>query len=286
MAIEVTLDRGKSETQEAIAQFAARRGYQLTHPWYLDGLRIEDVGRKGENLKPRPAPGDGFWRRIATLLSSPAPGPRVDIELKRRKGRTIVSMSLGDHHDSVHLGYTLRSYLADERSFICECPPLCPACTSVVRNPVANYCGQCGGALVARPTFAPASSAASPAMREAESHSPSPVDLRVAYCDERDSTLECAPLRKSAPTAAAAGAAASSVVPSPPEETPATRSEPGKDVKAEAEAETEAGPDAGVGGAVGSPVEDDSGGTWNQERPPAARERRSSGSARRLLAED
>ena len=151
MAIELTIDHSKSDAQEAITQFAARRRYQLSHPWYLDGLRIEDTSRAGENIPPKSESGHGFWAGLASLFHVPAPGPRVDIELKRRKGRTVVSLSLGGHHESVHLAYALRAYLSDDRAFTCECPPLCPACSALVRNVTANYCCQCGHLLAARP---------------------------------------------------------------------------------------------------------------------------------------
>jgi len=151
MSIELTIDRSKTDAQEAITQFAARRGFRLSNPWYLDGLRIEDIGRAGENLPARPEAGRGFWAGLAALFSMPAPGPRIDLELKRRRGRTVVKMSFGDHHDSVHLAYALRSYLSEERAFTCECPPLCPSCSALVRNLTANYCCQCGHLLVAHP---------------------------------------------------------------------------------------------------------------------------------------
>jgi ribosomal protein S27AE len=142
VSLEVSVNRSKGDVRDAIMQFAARKGFRATNPWYIEGIRIEDMRRVGENMpKVRPK---GYWAAVVYWLTAPEPGPRVDIELKRRRGRTIAVLKLGAHNDSVHLAYALRSYLSDERAFELTLPPICPRCSASVTNFMATYCGRCG----------------------------------------------------------------------------------------------------------------------------------------------
>ncbi|MCZ6681588.1 MAG: hypothetical protein O7B26_00285 [Planctomycetota bacterium] len=148
MAMEVTVDRKKSEVQGAILQFAARREYRLFNAWWLDGQRLETQDPL-ESARHRPTTPVtrvvAMFRRVFDVDQR----PRIDIELKSRRGKTTVAMDIGSHRKSVQLAYELRSYLEDERAYSCECPPICHRCSSAVRNMTARYCGQCGESLTA-----------------------------------------------------------------------------------------------------------------------------------------
>ncbi|HPF37112.1 MAG TPA: hypothetical protein P5081_00295 [Phycisphaerae bacterium] len=134
--IEVTIQHSKDDIREAIVQFCARRGYRLTNPWYLEGVRIEIPNRIREAIEKR-----GFWATVMDVQTV----PRVDVDVKRRRARSSrVKISVGDHADSVRLAYELQAYLNDDRAYEPECPPVCPSCGSNVANPMARYCGRCG----------------------------------------------------------------------------------------------------------------------------------------------
>ncbi len=148
MAMEVTVDRRKAEVQGAILQFAARREYRLFNAWWLDGQRLETQDPH-ESARHRPTTPVtkvvAMFRRVFDVDQR----PRIDIELKSRRGKTTVAMDVGSHRKSVQLAYELRSYLEDERAYSCECPPICHRCSSAVRNMTARFCGQCGESLTA-----------------------------------------------------------------------------------------------------------------------------------------
>ncbi|MCA9254541.1 MAG: hypothetical protein KDA33_02840 [Phycisphaerales bacterium] len=134
--IEVTIQHSRDDIREAIVQFCARRGYRLTNPWYLEGVRIEIPNRIREAIEKR-----GFWATVMDVQTV----PRIDVDVKRRRARSSrVKISVGDHADSVRLAYELQAYLNDDRAYEPECPPVCPSCGSNVANPMARYCGRCG----------------------------------------------------------------------------------------------------------------------------------------------
>lgn len=126
MDLDTYLDHGTDEVKQAIVQFAARRSYRLRQPWYLEGLRIE--------MPPGQSSGD---RR-----------GRVDIELKRKRGKTRLRITVGRGSESAKLAYELQSYLQDDRAYHAQCPPMCPKCGRPVPNIHARYCGRCGRKLV------------------------------------------------------------------------------------------------------------------------------------------
>ncbi|MFQ5425399.1 MAG: hypothetical protein ACE5F9_15650, partial [Phycisphaerae bacterium] len=146
MDLDTYLDHGEEEVKQAIVQFAARRSYRLRQPWYLEGLRIE--------LPPERSPDE---RR-----------GRVDIELKRKRGKTRLRITVGRGSESTKLAYDLQSYLQDDRAYHAQCPPMCPKCGSPVANLHARFCGRCGRQLVAsgvkesRPVASPARAAPPP----------------------------------------------------------------------------------------------------------------------------
>lgn len=134
--IEVTIQRPKDDVKEALVQFCARRGYRLSDPWYLEGLRIEIPDRLREKIQKR-----GFW---ATMTDAQT-GPRIDVDVKRRRAKSSrVNINVGEHADSVRLAYELQAYLNDDRSYEAACPPICTSCGSNVPNPIARFCGRCG----------------------------------------------------------------------------------------------------------------------------------------------
>lgn len=151
MAMEVTVDRRKAEVQGAILQFAARREYRLFNAWWLDGQRLETQDAP-ESVRRRPTSARSRVVAVFRRIFDVEQRPRIDIELKSRRGKTTVLMNIGSHRKSVHLAYELRSYLEDERGYLCECPPMCPRCSAVVRNMTACFCGRCGESLTAAET--------------------------------------------------------------------------------------------------------------------------------------
>ncbi len=152
MGLTVSVNRKKADVREAILQFAARRSYRLSYPWYLDGARIED--RRSRDAERRPHSqrrwqsipervSQGVWR----LLDFDAP-PRIEVAVRPRLGRTDVRITLGSHPASVEMAYALRAYLSNNRAYECLCPPMCPTCTAPVANVMARYCGRCGRELL------------------------------------------------------------------------------------------------------------------------------------------
>lgn len=137
--IEVTIKRPKDAASEALVQFAARRGYRMTNPWYMEGVRIEAPPSAADVHAKR-----GFWATISDTPSS----ARIDVELKNKRRATRVKISVSNHPDSIKLAYELQAYLNDERSYETECPPVCPTCGNNVPNPISRYCGRCGHRLV------------------------------------------------------------------------------------------------------------------------------------------
>lgn len=140
--VEVTVPRRNSEVHEAMVQFAARRSYRLSKPWWLEGIRIEAPKKATNHAEVR----SGFW---ASLFFGLPQSPRIDVNLKRKRGRARLKIDVSDHPKSIQLAYELHSYLLDDRSYDCQCPPICTKCGSPVRNVTARYCGRCGHQLVA-----------------------------------------------------------------------------------------------------------------------------------------
>jgi len=121
MALEMKLSQEPDRVHAALIQFAARRGYRLSHPAHLDGCTIENAS-----------------------LPTPA---RVEVRVQARDGATVAALSFGDNPESVQLAYALQRYLADDKAYACECPPICPKCSTPVTNIVAKFCGRCGAQL-------------------------------------------------------------------------------------------------------------------------------------------
>jgi len=126
MDLDTYLDHGEDDGKQAIVQFAARRSYRLRQPWYIEGLRIE----------------------IPPSRSSDYCNGRIDIELKRKRGKTRLRISVGRGSQSTKLAYELQSFLKDDRAFHAQCPPMCPKCGRPVPNLHARYCGRCGTKLI------------------------------------------------------------------------------------------------------------------------------------------
>ncbi|MCG8405496.1 MAG: hypothetical protein MI923_09900 [Phycisphaerales bacterium] len=141
--VEVTVPRKNNEVHEAMVQFAARRSYRLSKPWWIEGIRIEAPQIGSHQGGHSPARG-GFW---ASLFDIPQI-PRIEVHLKRRRGRARLKINVSNHPESIQLAYELHSYLLDDRAYDCQCPPICTKCGSPVRNVTARYCGRCGHQLV------------------------------------------------------------------------------------------------------------------------------------------
>ena len=144
MALKFDIARSRADVQTAILHFAARRAYRLFNAWWLDGQRMEipqpdnrrDAGWRDPLLLR-------FWSGLRRSLDMDQP-PRIDIELKRSKAQTIVSMKLGPNAQSVQLASALRTHLSSDAAYDPPCPVACPACGANVSNMTARYCARCG----------------------------------------------------------------------------------------------------------------------------------------------
>lgn len=127
-------------------QFAARRGCKVTTPWYAECLRIE--ADSGSPPVPRGGIDDGFTSMLNAastyLLDKPKHRAYIDVELSRKRGRTIVAMSFGENPRSASLGAMLEAFLLDEAAYATQTPAACPNCTTPVVNLRSTYCGRCG----------------------------------------------------------------------------------------------------------------------------------------------
>ncbi len=121
MSLDVRISRPTDQVQAALVQFAARRGYRLSHPAHVDGVVIENAS-----------------------LTTPA---RIEAQIRSDGPAALVRLTFGDNPESVQLAYALQRYLADEKAYACECPPICPKCSTPVPNVAARYCGRCGAQL-------------------------------------------------------------------------------------------------------------------------------------------
>lgn len=181
MAMEVTVDRRKSEVQGAILQFAARREYRIFNAWWLDGQRLEtqDAPESSASARRRMTSAINRVAAVFRRVFDVDQRPRLDIELKTRRGKTTVAMAVGSHRKSVQLAYELRSYLEDERAYSCECPPICHHCSAAVRNMTARFCGRCGASLLAAGA-APARLIDQPADRDDPLETARPEELEAS----------------------------------------------------------------------------------------------------------
>ncbi|MFQ5430059.1 MAG: hypothetical protein ACE5E1_07085 [Phycisphaerae bacterium] len=181
--VELTVQRGTDEVEAAIVQFAARRSYRLSKPWWIEGLRIEPKPTVQRHIR-RGGPLGSF---IAGLFDV-AQAPRIEVVLKRRRGRTRLKIDVSNHVESIQLAYELHAYLQDDRSYDCKCPPICPRCGNPVPNATARYCGRCGHAML--PADRESSAKATASVPPARSAAPEPAlpvaELREAVSVERD----------------------------------------------------------------------------------------------------
>lgn len=149
MALEAAVDHSKDQVRRAIMQFAARRGCKVTTPWYAECLRVE-----AESDVPAAHYGgvedgiSGMLQMASTyFLDKPKHRAYVDVELSRKRGRTIVAITFGKHPRSSALGATLEAFLMDDAAYETKTPAACPSCTTPVVNLRATYCGRCGHQL-------------------------------------------------------------------------------------------------------------------------------------------
>ncbi len=147
--IELSVERGPQEVQQAMVQFAARRSYRLTKPWWIEGIRIE-APQKAHPRKGEAGLGT-FWASLWDLPQA----PRIEVVVKRKRGTSRLKISVSNHPESIQLAYELHTYLLDERSYDGQCPPICPRCGNPVRTVTARYCGRCGQRLVPGSPAAP-----------------------------------------------------------------------------------------------------------------------------------
>lgn len=137
--LEIFVQRPKEDVDWAIVQFAARRSYRLSQPWYIEGVRLEAPGPSRDIGVTR-----GFWATLFIAQSL----PRIDVETKRRRSGTRIRLNIGDTPDSTRLAYELHAYLLDERSYDRQIPPICRRCSNPIANITARYCGRCGHHLI------------------------------------------------------------------------------------------------------------------------------------------
>ena len=122
MALKFDIARSRADVQTAILHFAARRSYRLFNAWWLDGQRMEipqpDNRRGAEWSDPLLS---RFWSGLRRSLDMDQP-PRIDIELKRSRSQTIVSMKLGPNAHSVQLASALQTHLSSDAAYAPPCP--------------------------------------------------------------------------------------------------------------------------------------------------------------------
>ncbi len=153
--IEIVIDRQRTEVHRAIVAFVAWRSYSMTNPWWIEGMRIEapqlaEWRLQAENIAARldhaiQSPHRRTW--WASLLDLPQV-PRIELEVKRRRGRSVVKVKISDHPDSTKLAAELQTYLLSDRAYDAEGLSNCPACGAPITNVIARYCGRCGRQLV------------------------------------------------------------------------------------------------------------------------------------------
>ncbi|MBX3395697.1 MAG: zinc ribbon domain-containing protein [Phycisphaerae bacterium] len=138
--LEIFVQRPKEDVDSSLVQFAARRSYRISKPWYLDSIRIET---------PSPTHGASNVRRFwAAMFDSPLE-PRIDVETRRKRSGTRVRVVIANTPESTRLAYELHSFLLDDRSFDRNLPTICPRCSTPISNLTSRYCGRCGHKLVA-----------------------------------------------------------------------------------------------------------------------------------------
>lgn len=153
MSLEFAIERTKDQVRRAAFQFAARRAFRVTEPWYLDGFRVESAaGPLDRNNDQPPDMLSGMLDAATTFfLDKPKYRAYVDVELSRKRGQTIVSVKFGEHPHSAAIGTALQAFLCDESVFVTKTPVICPGCTTPVVNIRANFCGRCGKPLYGGP---------------------------------------------------------------------------------------------------------------------------------------
>ena len=229
MDLDTYLDHSEGDVKQAIVQFAARHAYQLRQPWYIEGLRIEEPPSR----------------------SSDYSRGRIDIELKRKRGKTRLRISVGRGSQSTKLAYNLQSYLQDDRAYHAQCPPMCPKCGSPVANLHARYCGRCGRKLVTgvkeEPPAATPVRAAPPPVPSVPVRVPIAAPSRSPVVVERDATPEPAAETVEAIVEAQVveepeveAAESSNVQPTPVQPEPTASTPAPDEVEAAAEAEQDA----------------------------------------------
>ncbi len=132
MALEVALEWNRDAVGNAVVQFAARRGYRLRSSHSGNAWRIETEQSAGGG---RPV--------------------RVDVTLRWRLGRTILSGRTDGTAQSMQLFGELTSFLSDRRVYDGPPPAHCPQCGTAVANIRASYCGRCGAKLGREPERCP-----------------------------------------------------------------------------------------------------------------------------------
>ncbi len=227
--IEIVIERPRTEVHRAIVQFVAQRSYRMTNPWWTEGLRIEAPQWAERRLGSEGVadPFDGVIRSSrektwwATLLDLPQV-PRIELDIKRSRGCSVVKVKISDHSDSTKLAAELQAYLLDARAYNVSGLAACTACGASVSNIVARYCGRCGRELVAtkKADASPATSNATVIER-----------VYAATRPERPSAqAEAMPRASSEPEPVASSPApAGPVEVVEPIETPEVSSEPGAD---------------------------------------------------------
>lgn len=151
MSLELVIDRGKDDARRATMQFAARRGFHVTEPWHLDGLRLEALASHDLAAPPSPGDSDDLDGLIGGIASFFGDGGKqrvyLDVEFRRDRQRTVVHMKSGKHAAGMKIAYALHGFLMDEAAYEPAGPPVCPTCTTPVVNLRASFCGRCGAAL-------------------------------------------------------------------------------------------------------------------------------------------
>ncbi len=170
--IEIVIDRQRTEVDRAIVEFVARRSYNMTNPWYIEGLRIEAPRFAGWRLEAEGIANQldlniqrphkhSWWESLLDLPQV----PRIEIEIRRRRGRTVVKVKISNQPDSTKLAAELQTHLLDDRAYDAHCPSTCRACGAPIASVLARYCGRCGQQLLPTKADAPRLSRAATAMK-------------------------------------------------------------------------------------------------------------------------
>ncbi len=159
----------------ALLQFVARRGYTIgERPEFHRSVVIErhapfaELGLT-ENEK-------FHYKRDYRDQDIVILTVRVDFSEPRDATGTVVRLRFGDNGLEATMAYDVQAFLMQAQSYSMGSPPVCPKCSSSVRNMTARFCGACGESLEPKE----AGPESSPAVSGAPAAAPALPDMDAA----------------------------------------------------------------------------------------------------------